>query len=219
MRFKNIHCWNLTPKEAIRLQNRLKRKIQIKKLAVFPRLIAAADVAFKRGEANAAVVVINYPELKVIESVRKTAKISYPYIPGLLTFREGPVLEKCFKHLKNKPDVIIFDGQGLAHPRSMGIATHMGIILNKPTIGCAKTRLYGEYTEPGKEREAFSYLFDECGKKIGAVLRTRSNVKPVYVSVGNKIDLDSCIKVILSCAKKYRIPEPIRLAHQLCSLA
>lgn len=219
MRFKNTHCWNLNPKEAIKLQDRLKRKIQIKKMAVSPRLIAAADVAFRRGTATAAAVVINYPELKVIESMRETAKISYPYIPGLLTFREGPVLEKCFKHLKNKPDIIIFDGQGLAHPRSMGIATHMGIILNKPTIGCAKTRLYGKCTEPGKERGAFSYLFDERGKKIGAVLRTRSNVKPVYVSVGNKIDLDSCIKVILSCAKKYRIPEPIRLAHQLCSHA
>jgi deoxyribonuclease V len=125
------------------------------------------------------------------------------------------VLEKCFRVLKNEPDIVIFDGQGLAHPRNMGIATHMGILLDKPTIGCAKTWLYGKYAEPAKSRGAFSYLFDPQKKKIGAVLRTRDFVKPVYVSAGYKMDTMSAISIILQCTKKFRIPEPLRLAHQL----
>ena len=147
--------------------------------------------------------------------MRKCAKISYPYIPGLLTFLEGPVLKKCFKALKIEPDIIIFDGQGIAHPRNMGIAAHMGILLDKPTIGCAKTWLYGEYKEPAKTQGAFSYLLDQKAKKIGAVLRTRDNVRPLFVSPGNKMDIDSAVEVILMCTKRYRLPEPIRLAHQL----
>ncbi|MCM8763093.1 MAG: endonuclease V, partial [Candidatus Omnitrophica bacterium] len=135
MKFKSIHSWNLTPQQAIRLQNRLRQKIQLKKLSSLPSLIAGADVAFKKRKAIGAVVVLSYPEFKLVECVRKISPITYPYIPGLLTFREGPVLEKCFRALKNEPEVIIFDGQGLAHPRNMGLATHLGIILNKPSIG------------------------------------------------------------------------------------
>jgi deoxyribonuclease V len=218
MQFKNIHPWGLSPAKAIQLQNKLKRKIKLTKCSITPKLIAGADVTFKKGKAIGVVVIMSVSHdsvmlWKVIECVRKIAKISYPYIPGLLTFREGPVLERCFRVLKKEPDVIIFDGQGLAHPRNMGIATHLGILLDKPTIGCAKTWLYGKYNEPGKESGAFSYLFDQKKNKIGAVLRTRSNVKPVYVSVGNKIDLDSCIKIILMCTEKYRIPQAMRLAH------
>lgn len=213
MRFRHIHPWNLRPLEAIRIQNQLRRKIKLIRWQGAPKLIAGVDAAFKRNQAIGVVVVLNYPELKIIEYVRKSAKISYPYIPGLLTFREGPVLEKCFRALKNEPDVIIFDGQGLAHPRNMGIASHIGILLDKPTIGCAKTHLFGEYTEPANQRGAFSYLFDKR-KKIGAVLRTKNNVKPVFISPGNKIDIGSSLKIILMCTKKYRLPEPIRIAHQ-----
>lgn len=180
-----------------------------------PKMIAGVDVAFKGRKAYGAVVVLSLPEFRVVECVRKVTKISYPYIPGLLTFREGPVLERCFKATKSEPDVIIFDGQGLAHPRNMGIATHLGILLDKPTVGCAKTRLFGSYTQPKEKRGSFSYLLDNTGKKVGAVLRTKDNVRPVYVSIGHKIDLDSSIRIVLLCTKKYRLPEPLRLAHQL----
>lgn len=218
MRFKNIHPWDLSPQQAIKIQNELRSKIKIKKGLVQPKLIAGVDVAFKRGQAIGAAVVLDYPRFKIIEKVRKSAKISYPYIPGLLTFREGPVLERCFKATKSEPDVIIFDGQGLAHPRNMGIATHLGILLDKPTIGCAKSRLFGSYTQPKEKRGSFSYLLDNAGKKVGAVLRTKDNVKPVYVSIGHKIDLDSSMRIVLLCTKKYRLPEPLRLAHHLTKL-
>ena len=178
-------------------------------------MVAGADVTFKRGKAIGVVIVLNYPEFKIIEQVRQVAKIPYPYIPGLLTFREGPVLEKCFKALKSEPDVIIFDGQGIAHPRNMGIATHLGILLDKRTVGCAKTRLWGKYRKPAKSRGSFSYLLDSEGRKLGAVLRTKDFVKPVYISPGQRMDISSSIKIILLCARKYRLPEPIRLAHQL----
>ena len=215
MKFKHIHSWNLTPREAIRLQDRLKTKIKFKKYSCdMPRLIAAADVSFKKGKAYGVVIVVTYPEFKVIECVRKTIKISYPYIPGLFTFREGPALEKCFKAIKSEPGVIIFDGQGIAHPRNMGLAAHLGILLNKPTIGCAKTRLFGNYAEPRNLRGSFSYLLDKQTKRIGAVLRTQDNIKPVYVSAGHNIDLASSIRIILRCTKKYRFPEPLRLAHR-----
>lgn len=216
MKFKHIHPWNLSPQQAISIQNKLSREIKLEQWpAKPPRLIAAADVAFKKGRAVGAVVVINYPEFKIVEQVGKFAKISYPYIPGLLTFREGPVLEKCFQALKHEPEVIIFDGQGIAHPRNLGIATHLGILLDRPTIGCAKTRLYGEHIEPQNYRSAFSYLLDKQGRKVGAVLRTKDNVRPVYVSPGYKIDIISAMRIVLQCTKKYRLPQPLRLAHQL----
>lgn len=213
MRFKSLYPWDLAPQHAVSLQNKLRSKIKIKKWMGTLRLIAGVDAAFKRDKATGAVVVLDYPEFKIIEQVCKTTKIPYPYIPGLLTFREGPVLGKCFSALRHKPDIIIFDGQGIAHPRNMGIATHMGILLDKTTIGCAKTHLFGEYTEPQNQRGAFSYLLDKQGKRIGAVLRTKNFVKPIFVSPGHKIDIDSSLRVILMCTKKYRIPEAIRLAH------
>lgn len=172
-------------------------------------------MAFRKDKAIGAVVVMDYPEFKIIEEVCKVTKISYPYIPGLLTFREGPVLEKCFRQIKLEPKVIIFDGQGIAHPRNMGIATHVGILLDRPTIGCAKTRLFGSAIEPPKMQGSFTYLLDNQGKRIGAVLRTKDKIKPVYVSPGYKMDIDSSIKIILMCTKKFRLPEPIRAAHHL----
>lgn len=215
MRLRKLHSWNLRPQEARDIQDKLRQKIRLKEWQGQLKLIAAADAAFKKGHAIGAVVVLSYPDLKIIEQVRKVARISYPYIPGLLTFREGPVLERCFRALKSKPDIIIFDGQGLAHPRNMGIATHMGILLDKPTIGCAKARLYGSYAEPAKSRGAFTYLFDRKKKKIGVVLRTKDGIRPVYVSPGHRIDIDSVPEIILMCTKKYRLPEPIRMAHHL----
>lgn len=215
MEFKRIHPWNLRPAEAINIQNKLRQKIKLRNFYIQPKLIVGVDVAFRRRKAFGAVVVLEYPEFKIIEYVCKTTPIPYPYIPGLLTFREGPVLEKCFRELKIDPDIIIFDGQGVAHPRNMGIATHLGILLNKPTIGCAKTKLFGDCKEPANYRGAFSYIQDAQGKKIGALLRTKPNVKGVYVSPGYKMDIASSISIIMLCTKNYRICEPIRLAHQL----
>lgn len=215
MKFKYTPSWDLSPRQALRIQNKLKSKINLRKLSSKLKLVAGVDVAFQKTRAIGVLVVLNYPEFKPIETVRKVGRIFFPYIPGLLTFREGPVLEKCFDALKNKPDVIIFDGQGIAHPRNMGLATHLGILLDRPTIGCAKNHLFGDYTEPGWKRGSFSYLLDKQGSRIGVVLRTRDKIKPVYISPGHRIDISSSMEVVLQCTGKYRIPEPIRLAHHL----
>lgn len=215
MKFKKIHSWDLNPRQAVKIQDDLARRIKLKRFRLKPELIAGADVSFKGRKAIGAIVILKLPEFKIIEQVRKSTTTAYPYIPGLLTFREGPVLEKCFKAIKFEPDVIIFDGQGLAHPRNMGIAMHLGILLDKPTIGSAKSRLFGNYLAPEESRGSFTYLLDNEGKKVGAVLRTRDAVRPVYVSPGYKMDIHSALKLILMCTKKYRIPEPIRLAHHL----
>ena len=158
---------------------------------------------------------MSYPELEVIEKTAIEEEVFYPYIPTLLTFREAPVLLKCFKHIHSEPDVIIFDGQGILHPRSMGLATHMGIILDKPAIGCAKSPLTGKIKQPAIKKGSCEYITDKNGRVIGASLRTRDNVKPVYVSIGQKIDLENALKIVISCATKYRIPEPLRYAHNL----
>lgn len=215
MKFKVLHPWNLNPKEAIKIQKNLKRKVKLNHLQITPRIVAGADATFKQDLAQGVVVLIDLADFRIIEWVCKTKKVSFPYIPGLLTFREGPVLEKCFRAIKFNPDVIIFDGQGIAHPRNMGLATHLGILLDKPTIGCAKTWLWGKYKEPKERRGAFSYLYGDKKKKLGAVLRTQGKIKPLYVSPGYKIDLKSSIKIVLRCTQKYRLPQPLRLAHQL----
>lgn len=214
MRFRKLHPWQVSPTRAIQIQNQLQRRIILRKPKTVFRFIAACDVSFVHARAVAVVVVMSLPELKLVETIRKEAKVIFPYIPGLLTFREGPVLERCFKAMKIKPDVILFDGQGIAHPRNMGIATHMGILLNQPTIGCAKTWLWGNYKRPQTFRGAFSYLRDK-NKRIGIVLRTQDGIEPVFVSAGYKIDIATCRKLILLCSSKFRIPEPLRLAHQL----
>ncbi|HXX59098.1 MAG TPA: deoxyribonuclease V, partial [Dehalococcoidales bacterium] len=165
-----------------------------------------------QGEATAAVVVMTYPGLEEIEVSRENGAVTFPYVPGLLSFRKIPLLVEAFQKLKNIPDLVLVDGQGIAHPRRMGIATHLGILLELPTIGCAKSRLIGEYTEPGPEAGCHTNLMDN-NEIIGAVVRTRTNTKPVYVSIGHKIDLTSAIQLTLSCCAGYRIPEPTRRAH------
>jgi deoxyribonuclease V len=155
---------------------------------------------------------LRYPELEVIETVLAQRPTPFPYIPGLLTYREGPVLEEAFQNLKHEPDVFIFDGMGIMHPRRIGIASHMGVWLQKPTIGCGKTYFLGTYDEPARERGAWS-LVHHKGDVIGAVLRTRDGVKPVYISPGNLADLPTSLDLVMRCTPKYRLPEPIRQAH------
>jgi len=178
------------------------------------RYIVGIDVSMNRFDrfGYAAVVVFSYPELEVVEVASSKREITFPYIPGLLSFRETPIIAEALEKLKTEPDVIFLDGQGIAHPRRFGIASHIGVLLDKPTIGVAKTRLVGEYEEPPSEKGAWSPLKDK-GEVIGAVLRTKNRVKPVFVSTGHRISLEEAVKLTLSVARGYRIPEPTRIAH------
>jgi len=210
------HSWNVSPQEASKLQEELRKRIILKKDFSKIKKIAGADISFSKGSNRTytAVIVFSFPELKILEEEYTIGSLSFPYIPGLLTFREGPLLVEAFKKIKIEPDVIIFDGQGIAHPKRLGLATHMGILLDKPTIGCAKSKLIGTYQEPEKGKGFYSLLKDS-GEVIGAVLRTKEDVSPVFVSPGHKIDLKSAIEIVLKCLRGYRLPEPTRQAHIL----
>ena len=218
MRFKNLHRWWLGYKEAAALQRRLSKKVSIVPFRKKPQLVAGLDCAFSKDGKRiiAAVIVLKLPDFETIEIQNAICKLTFPYIPGLLSFREAPCCLKALKKLKTKPDVFIIDGQGIAHPRRFGIACHLGLFLDKPTIGCAKSRLIGEFRKPAIQKGAYSFLKDRQ-ETIGAVVRTRANVRPVFVSVGNNCILNDAMKIILACTSQYRIPEPTRLAHQLVS--
>jgi deoxyribonuclease V len=176
--------------------------------------VAGVDVSVKDDIAKAAVVVLDYPDLTPTGQSTAEQPVQFPYIPGLLAFREGPVTLRALEKLIIEPDLFIFDAQGLAHPRRMGLATHIGIIMDKPSIGCAKSRLCGTHYEPGPERGAYTHLHDG-DKIIGAVVRSRSEVQPVYVSIGHKIDLETAIHYVLNCCRGYRLPETTRWAHRV----
>lgn len=213
MEINHLHEWNLTQAEAVALQNDFASKLINQPLDVDKvKLVAGVDVSVKNDISQAAVVVLTFPELEVIEVVRSSMPTPFPYIPGLLTFREGPALETAFAQLEREPDVFIFDGMGQMHPRRMGIGAHLGLWLGRPTVGCGKRRLVGKYDEPGNEKGDYSPLFYK-GDQLGVVLRTRANVKPVYISPGHLCDIDSAIELVLRCTPKYRLPEPIRQAH------
>jgi deoxyribonuclease V len=160
----------------------------------------------------AAVVVLNWPGLTLAEVQTASGELNFPYIPGFLSFREMPLVIKAFEKLTISPDFVLVDGQGIAHPRRLGIASHLGLFLDVPAIGCAKSRLVGEFETTGETRGSFSYLTDR-GEVIGAVVRTKDKVKPLFISIGNKIDLDGAIKWTLDTCRGYRLPEPTRLAH------
>ena len=178
--------------------------------------VAGIDVGIRSGTATAAVVVLTYPDLEIIEQVVSSQGVRFPYIPGLLSFREGPVILDALGKLSALPDVMIFDGQGIAHPRRLGIASHIGILLDVPTIGCAKSRLCGRHPEPGVKRGSHSLLVDG-DEIIGAVVRTRTHIKPVFVSPGHRMDIAGSITYVLGCCQRYRLPETTRLAHRLAS--
>ena len=214
--YPNLHSWRVNIQEAIRIQQNLRKKIILNDNPPKIQRIAAVDVAFSVNQAVSAVCIFEYSGLNLVEKTHAKRKISFPYVPGLLTFREGPVILEAFKKLKVKPDLALFDGQGICHPRRMGIATHMGIILDIASIGCAKSSLFGEYQMPGEDRGDFSYIYDKNTKEVlGIVLRTRRKIKPLFVSCGYKISIRSAIKIILELSPKYRIPQPLRYAHHL----
>ena len=184
------HPWHLPPAAAILLQKELSKRIIRKSSIGDIRTIAGVDTGYKNNIAKAVISILSYPDLELMESVAAEESLSYPYVPGLLSFREGPAILKAVKHLKSMPDLFIFDGQGIAHPRRLGIASHMGVLLDIPTIGCAKTRLIGIYDGPDSDIGHYTFLRDK-GEIIGAVVRTRARVKPVFVSIGHKIDLET----------------------------
>lgn len=216
MNVTKLHSWDISPKEAVSIQRQLQKDITLSSLPKPPAIIAGADVSYDKGSSIffSGLVLLTFPDLEIVEEVSCSASVSFPYIPGLLSFREGPVVLDAFKKLKAKPDLIIFDGQGIAHPRGLGIASHMGLILGIPSIGCAKTRLCGEFSDPGNKKGDWSPLTLK-GADVGGVVRTRDDVKPVFVSPGHLIDIKSSIDVILQCARKYRLPVPTRQAHLL----
>ena len=219
MDYSDLHPWDVTPKAAIGIQKDLKNRIQLDDSFKSIRVIAGADVAFdkNKNQGYGGVIAYSFPELEEIERQGVIRGITFPYVPGLLAFREAPILLEAFSSLATEPDVILFDGQGIAHFRRMGIATHMGIVLNKSTIGCAKSRLIGSYTDPGEDVGSYSPLIDG-EETVGVVLRTRKRVRPIFVSPGTKISLETCIQVVLQCVDGYRIPKPTREADRYVAL-
>jgi deoxyribonuclease V len=200
-----------SPSEAIEIQKKLRDQV-VRKGSLRPRIVAGADVSYKGDVARAVFVVMR--DLELLEKVVVDERVPFPYIPGLLSFREIPPLLSAWKQVRTRPDVIIVDGQGIAHPRRLGIASHLGLVLDVPTIGCAKSRLCGEHEEPPPERGSWSPLVHK-GEQVGAALRTRDGCNVVYVSTGHRIGLQSAISVVLACAPRYRLPEPQRLADHL----
>jgi deoxyribonuclease V len=214
--YKINHTWDLNQQEALQLQRQLAGQvIQTPGIKIQDiKTVAGIDTHYHQGNAIAAVVTLRLTGLKLLEQVSAVLPVKFPYIPGLLSFREGSVVLNAIKKLSSPPDALIFDGQGSAHPRRFGLACHLGLIMDMPSIGCAKTCLSGSYKEPDLAKGSYSYLRD--GKEIiGAVVRTRAEVKPLFVSVGHRINLEDCIQVVLKCCRRYRLPEPIRAAHQL----
>ena len=216
MKIRELHLWNLGYHEAVKVQEALKERPIFKRLGRKVGLVAGADVSYARNNNRlyAAVVIITLPTLSLVEYKVAQDKVRFPYIPGLLSFREAPVLLKAFKKISATPDVVLFDGQGTAHPRGLGLASHIGLFLDIPAIGCAKTLLIGESGPVGKKASSFAYLRNK-GEVIGAVLRTKSGIKPVIISPGHRITLDESINIVLQCVGRYRLPEPIRRAHLL----
>lgn len=202
--------------EARKIQEALKDKVKIIPLEKDPNFIAGVDAAFSKDDDKVIGVacLYRYSEMILLEDSFAITKVYFPYVPGFLSFREGPAIIEAIRGLKTRPDMILFDGQGIAHPKGMGIATHIGILLDIPTIGCAKSKLIGEYKDPGSKKGDWSPLIYK-DKTIGAVLRTKDIVRPLFVSPGHRIDLEASIEIILACIKKYRIPEPLRRADHI----
>ncbi len=214
MIIQQLHQWQVNPSEAISIQRQLALQVSKEETFVDVHFVAGVDVAIqRRGEGTASVVVLSYPELKLVEESNIKGVVDFPYIPGLLSFRESPLLIRAFEQLRITPDLVLVDGQGVAHPRRFGIASHLGLLLDIPTIGCAKSRLCGTFEEPSLDAGSTSNLRD-MDEIIGQVVRTKTNTRPVYVSIGHKISLRQAVVWTLRCCSGFRLPEPTRLAHQ-----
>jgi deoxyribonuclease V len=205
--------WNLTPQEAVRLQCELRERVEVQDRLGTLRYVAGADLAFdpETNLAFAGVIVYELSTLEEVERRMARRKLGFAYVPGLLSFRESPVLLAAFERLRVEPDVILIDGHGIAHPRRFGIACHLGILLDKPAIGCAKSILVGEATEPGINAGSTGALVDK-GEKVGVVLRTRDKVRPIYVTTGHRVSLESAVRIVTQCLDGFRLPKPTREA-------
>ncbi len=212
---RNLHPWNLEPSEAAQIQKDLREQLVLTWDNRPVTSIGGVDVSIKPETARAAIVVIRFPDLTPIEGVTADVPLVFPYIPGLLSFREGPAVLAAWEKLKHKPDLLMFDGQGIAHPRGMGIASQMGLWLERPTIGVAKSRLYGTHEEVGPNRGDQVKLLDRKGNLIGTVMRLREKTNPLYISPGHLIDVKHATDFVLACAAGYRLPEPSRWAHKV----
>lgn len=214
MRFNRLHPWTDDVREAERLQDKYAPDVSIKVEKTSFRLVGGVDVAYSKRDNTgfATVVIMKVPEMELLEKVRAQAEVTFPFVPGLFFFREGPVITKALSRLKFVPDVFLFDGHGIDHPRRIGMAAHMGIMLDMPTIGCAKKLLIGKVDPLGNQvgDTAPIYLGNE---EVGRAVRSRENVKPLYVSPGHKIDVDVSVKTVIDLLRGYRLPEPLRLAH------
>ena len=215
MQINHLHGWQVTPGQARDIQKEIAALVSRNGDIKTPHLIAGADISCSRfqNRARAAVVVLDFPEMNLVDLVTVEGPVGFPYIPGLLSFREAPLILKACEKLQHDPDVLFVDGQGMAHPLRIGIASHLGLFLNTPTIGCAKSCLCGTYDEVPDIAGAYTELKDK-GEIIGVVLRTRVHTRPLFISAGHLINLESAVKLVMACRRGYRLPEPSRLAHQ-----
>jgi deoxyribonuclease V len=214
-RFPIAHRWDVTPAEARLIQQQVRSRVSCsngRELRTL-RYVAGVDCSMRDSMATAAVPVLSYPELELVDLAVVQLLLTFPYVPGLLTFRECPAILAAFGELSIEPDLVLVDGQGFAHPRRIGIASHLGVLLDKPTIGCAKSRLIGTHDQPHGAAGYYTDLWDK-DELIGGVLRTRDNCNPLYISIGHKVDLPTSLDLVLECCCGFRLPEPTRLAHQ-----
>ncbi len=219
MKIEKLHDWNLSPREAIEIQKQLAYEvIREDKFQMPIKTVAGIDLGYdiKTDTSRAIVVVLSFPELELLETKEAKMPVQFPYVPGLLSFRETPVAIGALKNLQTTPNVILCDGQGLAHPRRFGIACHIGLIADVPTIGVAKSILVGKFENLDEERGSIAPLIHR-NEEVGIALRTKNKVQPVYVSVGHKINLETATNIVLQCAPKYRLPETTRLADKMAS--
>ena len=210
-----LHPWDLSTEEAARVQTELRTHLVLTWDNRPVTAIGGVDVSIKAESTRAAIVVLRYPELTPLEAVVADTPLIFPYIPGLLAFREGPAVLAAWAKLQNKPDLLMFDGQGIAHPRGIGITSQMGLWLERPTIGVAKSRLYGRHAQVGPARGDRADLLDKQGNIIGTVLRMRERTNPLYISPGHLIDVETATEFVLACFTGYRLPEPTRWAHKV----
>jgi deoxyribonuclease V len=219
MKIKLLHDWNLSPQQAVEIQKQLRYEVETEDRFNQPvKTVAGIDLGYdvKNDTSRAVAVVLSFPELELLETSKALLPIQFPYVPGLLSFRETPVAIKALEKLEITPDVILCDGQGLAHPRRFGIACHIGILADVPTIGVAKSILVGKFENLGEERGSIASLMHK-NEQIGVALRTKDKVQPVYVSIGHRVSLQTAKDLVLQCAPKYRLPETTRLADKLAS--
>jgi deoxyribonuclease V len=212
------HSFDVTLEQAVAIQASLRQKIKRQdELCTNINLLAGVDCGFPSPDCiRAAIALLTYPDLTMVDAITLEQKVNFPYVPGFLSFREAPAILAAFAKLDTMPGLVLVDGQGIAHPRRLGIASHLGILLDLPTIGVAKTRLCGHYTMPADEKGSYSLLM-QGDEIIGAVLRTRAHVKPVFVSIGHKTSLPTAIHWVMNTVTRYRLPEPVRFAHRLAS--